>query len=159
LDLGIGGVTCDEVAYEVQAGHRAGHLGGVDVAIDPERRLLCVRTGGRVGDRRQPDVTALEAATDRIHAQQLRMRVGELAQTSRQLSVTVIRVEPDVGHSRAPEHPQARATRWRRCRAASESSASAPAGGSRCPRWLLRRLLLPVQARIAVAARENLALA
>src|SRR5262249_45409381 len=98
LHLGVARMTRDEVVNEVQGRHRAGDLGRVDVAVDPKRWFLRVWTGGCVAEHRQPDVAALEAASDRLYAHELRMRCCKLTQPSRQLIVTVVRVETNVGH-------------------------------------------------------------
>ena len=66
------------------AGSRAprsrGQLGGVDVAVGPERRLVGGGAGGDVGDGRDPDVAALVALADRAHRHQRRVRLGVVEQ-------------------------------------------------------------------------------
>ena len=48
-DLVAAAVVADQVVQPVQAGGAGGQLRGVDVAVDPEGRLVRVGAGGLVG--------------------------------------------------------------------------------------------------------------
>ena len=85
----------EEPVDEVQRGHRAGELGGVDVGVDPHRRLGVVGAGGGVGDGHQPDVAALVRAADALE----RGQRGVLAHQARQFGGELVVAEEAVeGH-------------------------------------------------------------
>jgi hypothetical protein len=52
----------------VQAGGAGRQLGGVDVAVDPERRFVGVVTGVAVGDGQQPDLAPFKALANGLQA-------------------------------------------------------------------------------------------
>jgi hypothetical protein len=69
----------------------------VDVAIDPERRL--VRGGARlpVGDRRYPDVAAFMTLADRFDRDELRVFARKRVQEFGEFGVAVEAIEGDGG--------------------------------------------------------------
>ena len=81
------------MVQQVEASHRAGDFGRVDVAVDPEGGLVAV--GARVEPRRdrEPDVASLEALADALEPQQVGMRGGERMQRPRQVVVAEVGVE------------------------------------------------------------------
>ena len=72
---------------------RRGQLGGVDVAVDPERRLVVGGAGRRVRERRDPDVAPSWLLPIERIADQRRERLRVLEQQLRQLVVLVEGVE------------------------------------------------------------------
>ena len=92
-DLGVGAVFCEQLVQEIEHRRRRRQLGGVDVAVGPERRLVLGGAGRDVGDRRDPDVAPFEALADRADRRQGRKRLRVFEQQLGQLVVPVEDVE------------------------------------------------------------------
>ena len=92
-DAGVAAVARCQLVQPVQAGGGGGQLGGVDVAVDPDRRLVGVSAGGGIGQHQQPDVAALEALADRAQLHQGWPRSCVRLQQLRQLSVAIEGIE------------------------------------------------------------------
>jgi len=77
-DLHVLAELADQLVQVVQAGGAGRQLGGVDVAVGPERGLVGVDTGGRVGYHGEPDVASLVALADGAHRDQVGpcLRIG-----------------------------------------------------------------------------------
>src|SRR5205823_8176548 len=71
---------------------------GVDVTLDPERRLVCGGTRGVVGHREQPDVPSLVALANRFDVHQTRILGGERLEDGSQFSIAVEAVESYFRH-------------------------------------------------------------
>ena len=96
-DVGIAAVLGEQLVEEVEHRRRRGQLGGVDVAVGPERRLVLGRAGREVGQRRHPDVAPFVALADRADRRQRRERLRVLEQQLGQVVVLVEGVEADLG--------------------------------------------------------------
>ena len=99
--VGILAVLRDERLHEIERGGGRRDFGRMDVAVDPERRLLRRRTGRGVGDGQHPDVASLVALADRLDRHEVRIFGGEGVEDRREVGVAVEAVEGDAGHCAA----------------------------------------------------------
>jgi hypothetical protein len=86
-------VATEEVVEKVERGGAAGDLGGVDIGVEPQRRLLLGGAGVQVGDGGEPDVAALIGLADALQPQQLGPALGPSLQQRAELVVAVETVE------------------------------------------------------------------
>jgi hypothetical protein len=86
-----------QLVQPVQAGRAGGELGGMDVAVHPERGLVGVGTGDAVGDDGQPDVPALVALADGPHLHQPGQGLGVGVKQAGQFLVAIETVESWLG--------------------------------------------------------------
>ena len=92
-DLWVAAVARHQVMQVIQHRGAGGQLGGVDVAVGPERRLVGVRPGRAVGDAHRPDLAPLETAADRFEADEIRISGGVFPQQRGERGVLVEDVE------------------------------------------------------------------
>jgi hypothetical protein len=95
-DLGVAAIALGQLLDEVERSHRGGHFGGVDVGINPERRLLGVRPGLPVGQHDQRDLPPLVRFAQRGDLHDAGVLLGQPRQAFGQLGVGVVGVEGDV---------------------------------------------------------------
>ena len=72
-DIGVAAVLGYQLIQKVQIGGRRRDLGRMNVAVNPECRLVDGGTGRAIGDADQPDVAAFVTLADRFERYQLRM--------------------------------------------------------------------------------------
>jgi len=92
-DVAVVAEAHDQLVQVVQHRGAGRQLGGVDVAVGPERRLVGRIAGAEVGDGRDPDVAPLVALADRMHRHQRRVRIDIVEQQARQRLVAQELVE------------------------------------------------------------------
>jgi hypothetical protein len=75
-DPGIAAMPGHQLVQPVQAGGAGRQLTGMDVAVDPDGRLVLVIAGGAVGDDHQRDVTPFVALAQHPQVDQVRPGIG-----------------------------------------------------------------------------------
>ena len=96
--VGVAAVLRDERVQEIERRGRRGDFRRMDVAVNPERRLVARGPGCRIRDRHRPDVTPFVAFADGFDRHETGMLPCERVQQFGELGVAVEAIEGNSQH-------------------------------------------------------------
>jgi hypothetical protein len=105
-DVGVATVLRQQRVHEMQCCRRRRDFRRMDIAVDPERRLVGCGAGRSVGEREHPDVAAFVTLADRLDRDESGVLARGRVQKVGELGVAVEAVEGKVRH----------VARWIACR-------------------------------------------
>src|SRR6185312_1798671 len=87
-----------ERVKEIEAGTGSRNLGGVDIAVHPESRLLGIRSGREGGDGDEPDISSLVALPNALNTNQTWILLAVCAENIGEVIIPVEDIKPNGRH-------------------------------------------------------------